>query len=146
MTNVDHFRRLEQMYITARCNEYFAPEIRISEGSAEVTIPVREDFHHAAHAVHGSVYFKALDDASFFSAASLVEDVMVLTASFTVYFLQPIVSGTMRAVGQVVTMRGSQLIAEAVVYDSDAREIARGMGSFIRSKTPLSAEIGYPSP
>jgi hypothetical protein len=35
------------------------------------------------------------------------------------------------------------LIAEAVVYDSDDVEIARGMGSFIRSKIPLSAEIGY---
>jgi uncharacterized protein (TIGR00369 family) len=139
----DHFRKLEQMYAAARCNAYFAPTIHIDAGRAEVTIPVREDFYHAANAVHGSVYFKLMDDASFFSAASLIEDVMPLTASFTLYFLMPVTAGTMRAVGKVVTQKGSQLIAEAVVYDSDDVEIARGMGSFIRSKIPLSAEIGY---
>jgi uncharacterized protein (TIGR00369 family) len=91
------------MYAAARCNAYFAPTIHIDAGRAEVTIPVREDFYHAANAVHGSVYFKLMDDASFFSAASLIEDVMPLTASFTLYFLMPVTAGTMRAVGKVVT-------------------------------------------
>jgi hypothetical protein len=39
-----------------------------------VTGLVRPDFFHAAHAVHGSVYFKALDDAAFFAVASLVQE------------------------------------------------------------------------
>src|SRR5438132_132473 len=64
-TNEEHFRKLERMYQSAPINRYFAPVLRISEGSAQLTIPVKTDFFHAAHAVHGSVYFKALDDAAF---------------------------------------------------------------------------------
>jgi len=139
----EHFRKLEHMYQVARCNEYFAPTVHIDEGRAEVTLPVREDFFHAANAVHGSVYFKLMDDATFFSACSLVEDVMMVTASFNLYLLMPVTTGTMRAVGTVVTRKGSQIIAEAIVYDSDEQEVARGMGNFIKSKIPLSAEIGY---
>ena len=81
MTNRDdHFRRLERMYRAAPANEYFRPDISIEEGTAEVRLVVRPDFFHAASAVHGSVYFKLLDDATFFAASSLVDDVFVLTA------------------------------------------------------------------
>ncbi len=45
--------------------------------------------HHAGGAVHGANYFKAMDDAAFFAANSLVDDVFVLTVSFNVYFLRP---------------------------------------------------------
>ena len=78
MTSDDHYRRLERMYVSAPANEYFKPEIRIAEGAAEVEVAVRPDFFHAASAVHGSVYFKLLDDATFFAASSLVHDVFVL--------------------------------------------------------------------
>ena len=85
MSNRDeHHRRLEHMYLSAPANEYFKPEIRIDEGRAEVRLTVRPDFFHAASAVHGSVYFKLLDDATFFAASSLVDDVFVLTASFNI--------------------------------------------------------------
>ena len=39
---------------------------------------------HAAGAVHGSYYFKVLDDACYFAANSLVSDVFVLTVSFVI--------------------------------------------------------------
>ena len=54
----EHFRRLERMYALAPINRYFQPVLRISEARAELTIPVKTDFFHAAGAVHGSVYFK----------------------------------------------------------------------------------------
>src|SRR5678815_3727876 len=95
----EHHRRLERMYLSAPANEYFRPEIRIDEGTAEVRLAVRPDFFHAASAVHGSVYFKLLDDATFFAASSLVEDVFMLTTSFTIYFLRPVSTGTVRARG-----------------------------------------------
>jgi acyl-coenzyme A thioesterase PaaI-like protein len=65
-------------------------------------IPVRPEFFHAAHAVHGSVYFKALDDAAFFAVNSLVTDVFVLTASYNLYLTRPVTEGALRAVGRVV--------------------------------------------
>ena len=70
----EHYRKLERMYASARVNEYFRPTLEVREGTAKLVIPIRPDFHHAAHAVHGNVYFKALDDACWFAAASLIED------------------------------------------------------------------------
>ena len=65
------------MYLSAPANVYFRPSISIEAGACEVRLDVRDDFFHAAHAVHGSVYFKLLDDATFFAVASEVDDVFV---------------------------------------------------------------------
>ena len=139
----DHFRRLERMYLAAPANEYFRPEFQIDDGTAEVRLAVRPDFFHAASAVHGSVYFKLLDDATFFAASSLVDDVFVLTASFNIYFLRPISSGSMRARGTIVSRSRRLLIGEGVLVDDEDREIARGSGTFMPSKVPLDQKLGY---
>ncbi len=71
MSQAEHFRKLERMYASAPINAYFRPVLRIGDGEAELRIPLRNDFHHAAGAVHGAVYFKALDDATFFPSPPL---------------------------------------------------------------------------
>jgi uncharacterized protein (TIGR00369 family) len=131
------------MYASAPVNEYYTPTMRVSEGRAEVTIPVRPNFFHAAGAVHGSVYFKALDDAAFFAVNSLADDVFVLTVSFNVYLTRPISEGEMKATGRVVHRSQRFSIAESVLVDSDGREIARGSGTFMPTTVPLSPELGY---
>jgi uncharacterized protein (TIGR00369 family) len=144
MTSPDvHFRKLERMYAKAPINRYFEPVLRISEGRAEITIPVKPDFFHAGNAVHGSVYFKALDDSAFFAANSLVPDVFVLTVTFNVYFTRPISEGELRAAGTVVHRSKNLIVAESVVLDSRGRPIARGSGTFMRSQIRLEPEIGY---
>jgi len=142
----DHFRKLEQMYAGAPINQYFRPRLTIGEGRAELRIPVRPDFFHAAQAVHGTVYFKAMDDAAFFAAASLVEDVFVLTAGFTLHLLRPIASGELIATATVVNRSRAQIIADAVVHDGAGVQLARGTGTFMRSTIPLTEEIGYRLP
>ena len=144
MTSRDeHHRRLERMYRSAPTNEYFRPEISIDDGKAEVRLTVRPDFFHAASAVHGSIYFKVLDDATFFAASSLVDDVFVLTTSFTLYFLRPVSSGVMIARGTVVSRSSRLLIGEGVIVDSEGREVGRGSGTFMRSQIALTPAIGY---
>ena len=138
-----HYRKLERMYLGAPVNEFFRPEIRISEAEAEIRIPVRREFFHAAHAVHGSVYFKALDDATFFAANSVVTDVFVLTASFNIYLLRPISEGTLIARGRVVNRSKRVIIAEGVIVDDRDREIARGSGTFLPSTIQLTGDIGF---
>jgi len=143
MGTEEHFRKLERMYLSAPVNQFYAPEIQITEGQAQVSIPVRPDFFHAANAVHGAVYFKLLDDSAFFAANSLVEDVFVLTVSYNVYFTRPISEGVMSATGKVVQSSRRLIIAESVVVDSNEREIARGSGTFMRSTIQLIEDIGY---
>jgi len=139
----EHYRRLERMYAGAPTNAYFRPTLQVSDGAAEVRLVVRPDFFHAANAVHGSVYFKALDDATFFAANSLVRDVFVLTTQFTLYLLRPVSEGELVARGRVVNRSKRLIVAEGVLVDHRDREIARGSGTFMPSTVELSAEIGY---
>ena len=104
---------------------------------------MKPEFFHAANAVHGSVYFKLLDDAAFFAVNSLIEDYFALTASFTTYLLRPIAEGTMKASGKVVHEGGRSFLAESVVKDNEGREIARGSGNFVTSKIRLTPDMGY---
>jgi len=142
-TEDGHFRKLERLYRAAPINEYFAPRLAIGHGTAIIDLDVRPEFFHAASAVHGTVYFKLLDDASFFAAASLVEDFFILTATFTVTFLRPVHGGRMRAEGRATGSEGRRLFAEATIQDEQGAEVARGQGVFVRSKIPLSADLGY---
>ena len=141
--SAEHYRKLERMYLAAPINAFYSPEISVSHGEAQITIPVKPEFFHAAAAVHGSVYFKLLDDAAFFAVNSLIEDYFALTASFTTYLLRPISEGTMKASGKVVYAGARSFIAESVVVGSDGKEIARGSGNFVTSKIKLNADMGY---
>ena len=95
----EHYRKLERAYASAPINRFYAPTALISREKAVITFDVGVKSHHAAHAVHDSVCFKALDDAAFF--------------------------------------------AEAELTDQEGNQIARGSGTFTRSKIPLTPEIGY---
>jgi len=143
MPEKTHFQKLERMYASVPCNEYYQPRLSIRKGETELVIPVQKKFFHAAGATHGSVYFKALDDAAFFAVNSLVTDVFVLTVSFHIQLLRPIASGEMRAVGKAFFSSKNLFGGEALLFDSQNREIARGSGMFSRSKIALTKEIGY---
>ncbi len=142
-TNAQHYRKLERMYLAAPINAFYSPEITVSRGKTEITIPVKPEFFHAANAVHGSVYFKLLDDAAFFAVNSLIEDFFALTASFMTYLLRPISEGRMKATGKVVYAGSRSFIAESVVVDGEGKEIARGSGNFVTSKIKLTTDMGY---
>lgn len=143
MTDTDHFRKLERLYARAPINEFFRPTLSVTEGEAEVVSEADRRFFHAAGAVHGSVYFKMLDDAAFFAANSLVPDVFVLTASFNTYLMRPVAEGTLTARGRCVSHSRRIILAESVLLDASGREIARGSGSFMKSQIALTADIGY---
>ena len=143
MNQERHFRCLESMYAAAPINKIYMPKIEIREGKATIEIELSEKFHHAAGAVHGSVYFKMLDDAAFFAVNSLEGDVFVLTTSFTTYLTRPVSHGNLRSVGRVVNRNKTQFIAESVVYDSEGNEVGRGNGIFVRGRFPLREALGY---
>ena len=139
-----HYRKLENMYRLAPTNiAYYDPTIEVADSEATISIQASEKYHHSAGGVHGSVYFKLLDDAAFFAANSLEPDVFVLTTSFTTYITRPIADGKMTAKGKVVNKNRSQWIVEAVVYDEQDREIGRGSGIMVRSKVPLNKDCNY---
>ena len=143
MEKSDHFTKLENMMHSAPFMKLTGARVDVDRGKAKITLPIRKEFHHAAGAMHGALYFLALDNSAFFAANSLVEDVFVLTTSFTTYITRPVSEGVVTAYGKVVNQNRTQFICESVLYNEEEKEIARASGIFVRSKTPLSEKIGY---
>ena len=141
----NHFRKLERMYLSAPVNNHLYRGITISIGNekAELTLPVEAKFFHAANAIHGSVYFKMLDDAAFFAVNSIVKDVFVYTVSFNVQLLRPVASGLIKAIGEMKFKSTNLFIADSTLFDENNKVIGRGSGNFMRSKIELTEDIGY---
>jgi len=93
--------------------------------------------------MHGSVYFRLLDDAAFFAANSVVTDVFILTTSFYLNLYRPVKGGRLKAIGKLRFQSRNYLTAEASLFDEKGREVASGTGNFAKSKVVLSEEIGY---
>ena len=143
---MDHFEKLQAMYAVAPINRFYRPALQIGHGEAEVRLTVRSDFHHSAGGMHGSVYFKALDDATFFAAQSLEHEVFVLTAHFEIDLLKPVSEGEIQALARVTEDKGHRIVATGELFDSTGEVVARGLGRFARGKTRLSPEVGYRLP
>jgi uncharacterized protein (TIGR00369 family) len=143
VTSTEHHRKLERMFDRTACNQGMDLGISIEEGAAELSLVAEPSMHHPAGGVHGSYYFKMLDDAAFFAASSLVEDVFLLTTDFHIYLERPVSEGVLTATGAVVNGNPRQTIAEAVCHDGEGNELARGSGTFARSNVELAPEIGY---
>jgi len=71
--NNEHYQKLENMYLAAPINNFYNPTINVEECNSEIILTIKEDFFHSANAVHGSVYFKMLDDAAFFAETLLLK-------------------------------------------------------------------------
>lgn len=143
MPKNEHYVNLENMYLAAPINSIYKPKIEVLKGESCIEIEVDEKYFHAAGAVHGSVYFKMLDDAAFFAANSLENKVFVLTSSFTTYITKPVSSGIIKTIGKVVNKNNTQFIVESIAYNIDGKEIARGNGIFVKGKFLLCDALGY---
>ncbi len=139
-----HFRALEALYAAAPINRLFPSRLTIaSSGAAQIDFTVSDGYFHAAGAVHGSAYFKMLDDAAFYAANSLVTDRFLLTTAFNLLFTRPLRAGPVTALGSWVSGRRRVFVADARLIAADGEEVARGTGTFMRSKFALSALPGY---
>ncbi len=143
--NQEHFRKLERMYLQANINTfvYDTTTIKISSKQAEIGLVISEKYFHALGAIHGSVYFKLLDDAAFFAVSSVVEDVFVLTTSFNLNIIRPANKGLIKAIGEIRFQSENLFVAQSKLVNEEGKEIAFGTGNFTKSKITLSEQIGY---
>lgn len=139
----NHYTKLEKMYLAAPINKAYNPQIQILHGEAEIEIQVKEEFFHAAQAVHGAVYFKLLDDAAFFAANSVVKDFFVLTVQFQLRLLRPVSAGKLIAKGFLVNTGKTLLSADANLYNEKNKLIASGNGLFSISSIKLETIHPY---
>lgn len=139
-----HFRALESLYICAPINRLFESRLHILEpGVSRIEFFVDKGFYHAAGAVHGTTYFKMLDDAAFYAANSMVTDNFLLTTAFNLHFTAPLHGGKVIAEGRWISGRRRVFVAEAHLFAEDGEEVGRGTGTFMKSKIALSSLDGY---
>ncbi|WP_374129675.1 PaaI family thioesterase [Sphingomonas sp. 28-62-20] len=141
-----HYRALESLYAAAPINQLFESSLTISRrGEARISFALDRRFFHAAGAAHGTSYFKMLDDAAFYAANSLVTDRFLLTTAFNLLLTRPLGEGPVVAEGRWISGQRRVLIAEARLIDADGEEVARGTGTFMRSRIALASLPGYRS-
>jgi len=139
----DHFRKLESLYLSAGINAFYQPGITVSEGAAEISVAVEPKYFHSGHSVHGSIYFKLLDDACYFACQSMETRYFMVTSSFNIQFIAPVAAGTLTARGTLTAATRSVSLAHGEVYDDRNRLVATGNGSFMKSRLSLGEEVGY---
>ena len=139
----DHAQKLIKLYNSAPINHMCKPKLHIYPDHAEIIMRILPHFFHAGGNVHGSVYFKMLDDACFFAAQALETSYFLVTTSFTTYLTRPVSTGTLYVTGKVVNQNKTQFITEGVLIDDNNNEIGRGSGLFVRSKIKLDDKVGY---
>ena len=141
-----HYRALESLYAAAPINRLFESRLEIVEaGVARIHFRLTEDHYHAAGAVHGTSYFKMLDDAAFYAANSLVTDLFLLTTAFNLLLTRPLKAGPVVAEGRWISGKRRVYVADARLIDAEGEEVARGTGTFMRSQIALSGLPGYRS-
>ena len=139
-----HFRALEGLYAAAPINRSFVSHLEITgAGTSRITFDVDEKAFHAAGAAHGTIYFKMLDDAAFYAANSLVTDRFLLTTAFNLLLTRPLGRGPVVAEGRWISGKRRVFVAEARLVDAEGEEVARGTGTFMRSRIPLAGLPGY---
>lgn len=139
-----HFRALESLYRSAPINQLFDSALEIvSAGVARIRFRVDARHFHAAGAAHGTAYFKMLDDAAFYAANTLVTDRFLLTTQFNLLFTRPLGEGEVIAEGRWISGQRRVLIADARLVDAGGEEVARGTGTFMRSRIALASLPGY---
>ena len=133
------------MYLQANVNTkiFDTTECEIKLEEATINLTITDKYFHALGAIHGSVYFKLLDDAAFFAVNSIVEDVFVLTTSFNIHLIRPANQGKITAKGKVKSKSRNLFIGEATLFNEKGKEIAFGTGNFVKSNVKLTEEIGY---
>ncbi|WP_414887572.1 PaaI family thioesterase [Sphingomonas sp. Leaf339] len=139
-----HFRALENLYAQAPINRFFDSSLEIIEsGVARIRFTLDERHFHAGGAAHGTSYFKMLDDAAFYACNSLVSDRFLLTTAFNLLLTKPLLAGPVVAEGRWISGRRRVFVGEARLIDAEGEEVARGTGTFMRSRIALAGLPGY---
>ena len=141
--NVEHNEALIRLYQVAPINQFYKPTMTLEEGHARIEIQATASMHHTGGFVHGSVYFKMLDDAAYFAAHTLEQDFFLVTADFRIDLIRPFAQGKIHACGVVQHQGKKDILATATLHAENGKLLATGTGRFSRSTWPLAEQSGY---
>ena len=143
----EHLRKLKAMYAAAPVSGLFnVHDLQYDElGNTTIAFTPEERHCHTAGSLHGSGYFKALDDAAFFAAQAVVTDGFAFTTSFTTYMMRPVPPGVkLLAQGRVTSSSKALVVADSTLVEAEnGKLVAQGSGTFQPGPFPLTAVDAY---
>lgn len=135
--NPEHLKRLEKMYAAAPISGLFNDHVIdfAGDGSTTVKFTPKKEHCHTMQSLHGSGYFKLLDDAAFFAAQALDEENFIFTTSFNTYLVRAAAIGVpLISQGRVISAGKTLLIAESrLIEEESGKLVATGSGTFQKS-------------
>ncbi len=117
--------------------------MKVEARKATYKLSIKKGYFHAAEALHGAIYFKLLDDAAYFAAASLEDTYFLLTKSYTIHFKRPVEVDQLTAIGEVISEENGVIVSRSLITNSAGKMVAEGKGEFVRSKKLLIDQVGY---
>ena len=139
-----HFEGLIRMFHSAPIQELLeGAVISLEEGKATYQLQIKEEYFHAADALHGAIYFKLLDDSAYFAAATLEQEYFLLMKSYQINFKRPVQEDVLTAKGEVLSVSEKEIISKSTIYNSAGRVVADGQGIFVKSRKLLKEQSGY---
>ena len=134
---MEKYELLQKIYKAAPTYHLAPPQMQISEGEAVFSINVLPDMLNTAGFLHGAFIFKLMDECSHMAAQTLVDDGLLVTSSFNMYFIKPVKSGEIKGIGKLLKANRQKYLVEAIVVNENNEEIARGMGEFMKANIEL---------
>jgi len=117
--------------------------MKVEAKKATYKLSIKKDYFHAAEALHGAIYFKLLDDAAYFAAASQEDTYFLLTRSYSIHFKRPVEIDQLTAIGEVISEENGVIVSRSLITNSAGKIVAEGKGEFVRSKKLLIDQVGY---
>ncbi|AFE06194.1 hypothetical protein COCOR_05105 [Corallococcus coralloides DSM 2259] len=131
----------------APINKLYQPrDLVVRKGEASLEMPVLEQFFNGGHMVHGSTYFKGLDEAAWFAANSLADRFALATTSFTTYIVRAVRKGNLQVRARVISATPNLVVVEADMFNDGDVLVARGSGTFQPTQVPISVLLPPSSP
>lgn len=139
MRSHDHFQALIALFNAAPINQkiYESSRLEISEGKAEYFLSIESQYFHGGGALHGSVYFKMLDDSAYFAAASHEKEFFMVTKSYEIDFLRPVKVERLKAIAEVQNEQGREITVEARLFNEQEKLVGKGRGVFVPTSMRL---------
>ena len=101
--------------------------VKLSEGSATMTMAVGRRFHNPMGTLHGGIMTDLADAAMGIATVStLADDETFTTLELKMNFLRPVVEGVITGEGTVLHRGRKIVLSEAVVRDDEGRLVAKG--------------------
>ena len=107
------------------------------------TWPVESGHFHGGNALHGAAYFKLLDDAAYFAAASIHTTSFLVTGMYSIKFIKPVYSGVITAKGVLAEPSGKYFKSSSRLFNESGELLAEGSGIFIPTTTLWSSLKAY---